>query len=125
MRKKTIENFREYTSRWREQVARVKPPMKESEMIDVFLQAQEPNYFHYLLFVVGKTFAKVIKIGEMMENGIKSRKIVSQAALKATTQVIKNGSKNLGGKKMKKDVANVVSGTQKYPRGPVYKYAPP
>ncbi|KAH0669887.1 hypothetical protein KY285_025781 [Solanum tuberosum] len=99
----------------REQAARVKPPMKEFEMIDVFLQAQEPDYFHYLLSVVGKTFTEVIKIGEMVENGIKFGKIVSQAALKAITQVIKNGSGNLGGKKMKEDVANVVSDTQKDP----------
>nr|XP_010313565.1 uncharacterized protein LOC104644791 [Solanum lycopersicum] len=65
MRKKTTQNFREYAIRWREQAARVKPPMKESEMIDVFLQAQEPDYFHYLLSIVGKTFAEVIKVGEM------------------------------------------------------------
>ena len=49
LRKKTTENFREYAIRWWEQTARVKLPMKESEMIDVFLQAQEPDYFHYLL----------------------------------------------------------------------------
>ncbi|KAK4724009.1 hypothetical protein R3W88_026788 [Solanum pinnatisectum] len=69
-----MENFREYAVTWREQAARVKPPMKESEMIDVFLQAQEPDYFYYLLFVVGKTFAKVITVGEMVENGIKGKK---------------------------------------------------
>ncbi|KAH0713864.1 hypothetical protein KY285_007697 [Solanum tuberosum] len=60
----------------------------------------------------------------MVENSIKSGKIVSQVALKDTTQVIKNGSGNLGGKKMKEDVANVVSDRQKGPRGPVYQYAP-
>ncbi|KAK4726955.1 hypothetical protein R3W88_031872 [Solanum pinnatisectum] len=37
MRKKTTENFNEYVIRWREQAARVKLPMKESEIIDVFL----------------------------------------------------------------------------------------
>ncbi|XP_015087093.1 uncharacterized protein LOC107030257 [Solanum pennellii] len=96
-RKKTTENFREYAIIWREKAARVKPPMKESKMIDVFLQAQEPDYFHYLLSAVGKTFTEVIKVGEMVENGIKSGKIVSQAALKATTQVLQNGSGNIGG----------------------------
>ncbi|KAK4731307.1 hypothetical protein R3W88_024295 [Solanum pinnatisectum] len=120
MRKKTTENFCEYAIRWREQAARVKPPMKEFEMIDVFLQGQEPGYFHYLLSIVVKTFATVIKIGEMVENGIKSGKIVTQAALKATTHVIKNGSGNLGGQKMKEDVANVMSDTQIGPRGPIY-----
>ena len=61
MSKKTTENFREYAIRWREQAARVKPSMKESEMIDVFLQAQEPDYFHYLLSAVGKTFVKLLR----------------------------------------------------------------
>ncbi|KAK6773551.1 hypothetical protein RDI58_028789 [Solanum bulbocastanum] len=61
----------------------------------------------------------------MVKNDIKSEKIVSQAALKATTQVIKNGSRNLARKKVKEDVANVVSDTQKSPRGPLYQYAPP
>ncbi|KAK4737407.1 hypothetical protein R3W88_001104 [Solanum pinnatisectum] len=53
----------------------------------------------------------------MVENDINSGKILSQAALKATTQVIKNGSGNLGGKKMKEDVANVVSDTKKKSKG--------
>ncbi|KAK4724090.1 hypothetical protein R3W88_026869 [Solanum pinnatisectum] len=113
IRKKTTESFREYAIRWREKVARVKPLMKESEMIDVFLQAQERDYFHYLLSVVVKTFAEVIKIGEMVENVIKSKNIVSQATLRPTTQVINNGSGNLGGKKMKEDVATIVQGTQR------------
>ncbi|XP_015075347.1 uncharacterized protein LOC107019339 [Solanum pennellii] len=117
MRKKTTENFREYAIRWREQAARVKPPMKESEMIDVFLQAQEPDYFHYLLSAVGKTFAEVIKVGEMVENGIKSGKIVSQAALKATTQVLQNGSGNIGGKKRREDVATIVSAPRTHVQG--------
>ncbi|KAK6793660.1 hypothetical protein RDI58_007113 [Solanum bulbocastanum] len=77
MRKNTTKNFREYVVWWREQAVRVKPSMKESEMIDVFLQAQEPDYFHYLLSVVGKTFTEVIKVGEMVENDIKSGKIVN------------------------------------------------
>ncbi|KAK4706217.1 hypothetical protein R3W88_034233 [Solanum pinnatisectum] len=108
-RKKTMKNFREYAVRWREQAARVKPPMKELEMIDVFLQAQELDYFYYLLYAVGKTFTEVIKVGEMVENGIKSGIIISQAALKATTQVLQNSSGNIGGKKRREDVATVVS----------------
>ncbi|XP_069148182.1 uncharacterized protein [Solanum lycopersicum] len=117
MRKKTTENFREYAIRWWEQTARVKLPMKESEMIDVFLQAQEPDYFHYLRFAVGKTFAEVINVGEMVGNGIKSGKIVSQVALKATTQVLQNGSGNIGGKKRREDVAAIVSAPRTHVQG--------
>ena len=46
----------------------------------------------------------------MVENGIKSGKIISQASFKATIQVIKNGSRSFGGKKRKEDVATVVLG---------------
>ncbi|XP_049393462.1 uncharacterized protein LOC125857851 [Solanum stenotomum] len=91
MKKKSSESFREYAIRWREQAVRVKPPMKDYELIDVFLQAQEPDYFHYLLAAMGKPFAEAIKIGEVVENGIKSGKIVSQTAIRATTQAIQSG----------------------------------
>jgi len=37
LEKKHSESFREYGFRWREQAARVDPPMKESEMVDYFL----------------------------------------------------------------------------------------
>ncbi|XP_070036478.1 uncharacterized protein [Nicotiana tomentosiformis] len=43
--KKPSENFREYGFRWREQAARVNPPMEEDEMVEYFLQALEPTYF--------------------------------------------------------------------------------
>ncbi|XP_070023184.1 uncharacterized protein [Nicotiana sylvestris] len=45
LKKNTAESFREYVVKWREQAARVKPPMGEIELVTVFLQAQEANYF--------------------------------------------------------------------------------
>ena len=49
MKKKSTEGFREYAIRWREQAARVKPPMKESKLVEVFIQAQDETYFQHLL----------------------------------------------------------------------------
>ncbi|KAM3291698.1 hypothetical protein P3S67_019987 [Capsicum chacoense] len=117
MRKKTTESFREYAIRWREQAARVRPLIKESEIIDIFLQAQEPDYFHHLLSTIGNTFVEVIKIGEMVESGIKSEKIISQAALKATTQAIQSGSGSFDGNKRKEDVATIIPGPRQNWRG--------
>ena len=97
------ESFREYAIRWREQATRVKPPMKDYELIDVFLQAQEPDYFHCLIAGIGKTFAEANKIVEMVENGIKSGKIVSQASIRATTQAIQSGSGNFINRKKKEE----------------------
>ncbi|XP_075081348.1 uncharacterized protein LOC142166305 [Nicotiana tabacum] len=45
LKKKPIESFMDYAIKWREQAARVKPPMDEHELITVFLQDQEPDYF--------------------------------------------------------------------------------
>ncbi|XP_060177795.1 uncharacterized protein LOC132607732 [Lycium barbarum] len=109
MKKKPTESFREYAIKWREQASRVKPPMKESEMIDVFIQAQEPDYFHYLLSAVGNTFAEEIKVGEMVENGIKSGKILSQVELDATTQAIQNRSGGFGNRKKKEEGSMMAS----------------
>ena len=86
--------------------------MKDYELIDVFLQAQEPNYFHYLLDAMGKPFAEAIKIGEMVENGIKSGKIVSQAAIRATTQAIQSGFGNFTNRKKKEEGSMAASGSR-------------
>ncbi|XP_033509539.2 uncharacterized protein [Nicotiana tomentosiformis] len=40
MEKKPEESFREFGLRWREQVARVSPPIDKEEMVKLFLQAQ-------------------------------------------------------------------------------------
>ncbi|XP_070029295.1 uncharacterized protein [Nicotiana sylvestris] len=51
--KKPSESFREYGFHWIEQAASVDPPMKESEMVDYFLQALEPTYFSHLVSAIG------------------------------------------------------------------------
>ncbi|XP_019260735.1 PREDICTED: uncharacterized protein LOC109238716 [Nicotiana attenuata] len=67
----------------------------------------------------GKTFAEVIKAGEMIENGIKTGRITSLAALHATSKAIQTGA--LGsGKKKEKEVAAVMAlgGTSFHQRQP-------
>ncbi|XP_070005378.1 uncharacterized protein [Nicotiana sylvestris] len=67
--KKTSESFREYGFRWREQAARVNPPMEEREMVEYFLQALEPTYFSHLISAIGKSFNEVVKMDGMVEEG--------------------------------------------------------
>ncbi|XP_075099402.1 uncharacterized protein LOC107771083 [Nicotiana tabacum] len=67
LRKKPSESFREYAIKWREQASRVKPQMDEVEMVTIFLQAQEPDYFQNMMSSMGKPFAEAIKIEEMMD----------------------------------------------------------
>ncbi|KAH0633267.1 hypothetical protein KY284_036053 [Solanum tuberosum] len=122
MKKKPSESFREYAVIWREQAARVKPPMKDYELIDVFLQAQEPDYFHYLLAAMGKPFAEEIKIGEMVENDIKSGQIVSQTAIRATTQAIQSGSGNFVNRKKKEEGSMMTYGSRGVQMGMNHPY---
>nr|XP_016509786.1 PREDICTED: uncharacterized protein LOC107827208 [Nicotiana tabacum] len=96
--------------------------MKEAEMIDYFLQAQDPDYLHYMLAAIGKPFAEAIKIGEIVENGMKSGKMVSQAALKATTQAIQSGSGSFGNRKKKDEGSMMASGFGEVQRGIVPSY---
>ncbi|XP_075086157.1 uncharacterized protein LOC107797942 [Nicotiana tabacum] len=107
--KKIAESFREYAIKWREQVARVKPPMDETEMVNVFLQAQEADYFQNMMSVMGKPFAEAIKIGEMVGNGLKTGRIISQSALRATSQAIQNGSGGLANRKKREEGAMMAS----------------
>nr|XP_009626117.1 uncharacterized protein LOC104116871 [Nicotiana tomentosiformis] len=124
LKKNPTESFREYAIKWREQAARVKPLMKEVEMIDYFLQAQNPDYLHYMLATIGKPFAEAIKIGEIVENDMKSGKIASQATLKATTQAIQSGSGSFGNRKKKEERSMTASGFEGVQRGivPSYEY---
>ncbi|XP_070005025.1 uncharacterized protein [Nicotiana sylvestris] len=107
--KKPIESFREYGFGWREQAARVNLPMKENEMVEYFLQALEPTYFGHLISAIGKSFNEVVKKGDMVEEGIKSRKTTSYSTIKTTTHAIQNGIGGVIGKKKKEDVATVDS----------------
>ncbi|XP_070052628.1 uncharacterized protein [Nicotiana tomentosiformis] len=123
-KKKTTESFREYAIKWREQASRVKPPMDEAEMVNVFLQAQEADYFQNMMFAMGKLFAEAIKIGEMVENGLKTGRIISQFALRATSQAIQNGSGGLANRKKREEGALMTSGLRGPHRSRDHSYLP-
>ncbi|KAH0681210.1 hypothetical protein KY284_022295 [Solanum tuberosum] len=111
MRKKANKSFREYVIKWREQAAQVKPPLDEQELVDIFIEAQNPNYFYHLTATIGRTFHTLIKIGEMVESGLKTGMIVSQASIKANTQVIQGGPRGFGNCK-RKDISISIRGLQ-------------
>ncbi|XP_070012516.1 uncharacterized protein [Nicotiana sylvestris] len=107
---------------WREQVARVDPPMKESEMVDYFLHALEPAYYGHLVSTIGKSFNEVVKMSNMVKEGLKTNKIMSYSTIKVTTQAIQSGTGGVIGKKKKEDVAMIDSGAWFRPRGSPHHY---
>ncbi|KAM3322658.1 hypothetical protein P3S67_003809 [Capsicum chacoense] len=116
--KKNTESFREYAIRWWKQAARVKQPMKESKIVEVFTQELDETYYQHLLPALRKTFIEVLKMGEMIEKGIKTGRIVSFATLKATTHVIQKGSGSVGEKKNEEDASTIIVGQQERSRRP-------
>lgn len=64
--------------------SRVKPLLDEQELVDIFIEAQYPDYFHLHIARMG-LFHTAIKIGEMVESGLKIGSIVRQAITKHTT----------------------------------------
>nr|XP_009626570.1 uncharacterized protein LOC104117248 [Nicotiana tomentosiformis] len=123
-KKKITESFREYAIKWREQASRVKLPMDEAEMVNVFLQAQEADYFQNMISAMGKPFAEAIKIGEMVENGLKTGRIISQSALRATSQAIQNGFGGLANQKKREEGALMTSGLKGPHRSRDHSYLP-
>ncbi|XP_059312777.1 uncharacterized protein LOC132063979 [Lycium ferocissimum] len=115
LKKKSIENFREFAIRWGEQAAKVRPPLKESKIVETFLQAQNEEYYQHMLPALGKSFVEAMKMGEMVEDGIRTGRIVSFTTLKSTTHAIQGGSRNFRIKSDgNDDVAMIVSGQRRH-----------
>ncbi|XP_059295554.1 uncharacterized protein LOC132048890 [Lycium ferocissimum] len=82
--------------------------MEEAEMVTFFIQILEPEYYERLVTMGGKAFAEVIKAGDMIEDGIKTGRITSLAALQSTSKAIQTGA--LGnGKKKEKEATTVMA----------------
>ena len=50
-------------------------PMDDSEMVEAFIYAQQHPYYERLINRAGRSFAELIKHGEIVEDGIQTGKI--------------------------------------------------
>ncbi|XP_049375435.1 uncharacterized protein LOC125840510 [Solanum verrucosum] len=71
-----IESYREYAYHWRKEAIKVRPPMTEKEIIEVFVRNQEPEYNSRMLLILGGKFSEIVKVGETIEDDLKTRKII-------------------------------------------------
>ncbi|KAG5596651.1 hypothetical protein H5410_037883 [Solanum commersonii] len=81
----TTEDYREYACHWKKEAAKVQPVMTEREITSTFIRAQEPEYYERMLPMMGTKFW-VDRIGEAIEDGLKSRKVTSLTALQAANK---------------------------------------
>ncbi|XP_059315432.1 uncharacterized protein LOC132066054 [Lycium ferocissimum] len=85
-------------------------------MVTFFIQALESQYYERLVTMGGKTFAEVIKAGDMIEDDIKTGRITSLVALQSTSKAIQTGALR-NEKKKEKEAATVIAlGSTSYHR---------
>ena len=75
--KKSGESFYEYAQMWRELAAQVQPPMMENEMIKWFIDNLKPPYYEKMIST---------PIGERIDKGIKSKKIMDLESLSSMVE---------------------------------------
>ncbi|XP_058775661.1 uncharacterized protein LOC131649933 [Vicia villosa] len=83
---KANESFNEYAQKWRELAARVQPPMLEREMMDLFTNTLEGQY--YSACSASSSFAELVMIGERIESGIKAGRIQNPNAASSSSGVV-------------------------------------
>ncbi|CAJ2640305.1 unnamed protein product [Trifolium pratense] len=86
MSQKEGESFRVYAQRWRELAAQVRPPLLEVELVDIFTNTLQGAYFERMVGSVSSSFSDLVKIGERIENGIKSGKIQATVGSQCTSK---------------------------------------
>ncbi|XP_070001936.1 uncharacterized protein [Nicotiana sylvestris] len=122
LRKKPTETFREYATRWRSEASKVRPALEEEQMNRFFVRAQDPQYYERLMLIEGQKFSDIIKLGERIEEGIKSGMVTNLEALQATNKDLQSG-----GSSKRKDVNSVMAAQrnnspmkyQTYPSAPL------
>ncbi|XP_060182483.1 uncharacterized protein LOC132612177 [Lycium barbarum] len=104
VKQKSTKNFCEYASRWRTEAARVQPPMGEEELVSVFIRSQEIDFYEGMLSMAGRPFSELVKMGEAIEDGLKTGRIISITG-KST------GSSSIGFMHKKKEDVDSISYT--------------
>ena len=54
--------------------------MSEKEIVEVFVRVQEPEYYDRIILLFGAKFAKIVKVGETIEDVSRTEKIAHVAA---------------------------------------------
>ncbi|KAK2435524.1 hypothetical protein QL285_020577 [Trifolium repens] len=86
MTQKEGESFKVYAQRWRELVVQVRPPLLETELVDMFTNTLQGVYFERMIGSVSSGFSDLVRIGERIESGVKTGKIQASASAQNNTK---------------------------------------
>ncbi|XP_075103725.1 uncharacterized protein LOC142178294 [Nicotiana tabacum] len=88
LKKKPTEIFCEYATRWRSEATKVRPTLEEDQMKKFFVRAQDPQYYEMLMVIENHKFSDIIKLGERIEEVIKSGMVTNFEPLQATNKAL-------------------------------------
>ncbi|XP_070054302.1 uncharacterized protein [Nicotiana tomentosiformis] len=91
LKKKPIETFCEYATRWRSEATKVRPALEEKQMNEFFVRAQHPQYYERLMVIENYKFSDIIMLGERIEEGIKNGMVTNFEAVQATNKALQSG----------------------------------
>ncbi|KAH7842319.1 hypothetical protein Vadar_003963 [Vaccinium darrowii] len=80
MEQEPEETFRAYALRWKNSASQVEPPLLDYEYGHLFVQTLDGVYYEKLCTSIGRSFSEIIQQGEMIEEGIKTGKIIDPYA---------------------------------------------
>lgn len=108
MSKKDKESFKEYAQRWRELAVQVDPPITGKELTSLFMDTLPPIYWERMLGGVTSSFADLVTVGGLVEEGLKKGKIAQEGN--------QSGGAKIFGSKKKEGDTSVVFNKRKGPR---------
>lgn len=63
--------------------------MFEKEIVEVFVWVQEPEYYDRVTLIVGEKFVEIVKVGETINDGLRTGKIACVAASPGSSDLLK------------------------------------
>jgi len=90
-KKKPMETFCEYATRWKSKVAKVRPASEEEQMNNFFFQAEDPQYYEWLMTIENTKFLDIIKLCERIEEGNKRGIVTNFKAFQTTNKILQSG----------------------------------
>lgn len=89
MKQKFTESYRVFAYRWIKEAVRVRPPMFEKEIVEVFMRVQDPEYYDRITLLVRVKFFEIVKIVETIEGGLKLGKIAHVSTSPGSSGLLK------------------------------------
>ena len=108
--------------RWRERATEVQAPMMENKMIKWFIDNLKPPYYEKMISTQVTHFTSLIPIGEHIDEGIRSKKIMGPKSL---SSMVKQQVKKLTSRKTKEANIHTIDNALERPRGTTFVYAAP